>query len=322
MRIRINPVTQAEAYEKVQPNFIYNRMDLFCNAGDFHAVAILSKEGEKVVQYRILGDTAEIGLWLVQITKEELEQLLLYIHSTHPGVRFASYVNGVVPCGNARQHNHFRIALPETVEEMKARATSKSWSKMRRRNRRAEEVYGPIQLLEYTRENTPDEVVEAFFQFKQETRSRDYHMTPQEYLKKYHVTDTYVVKFGDTIGGMHFLCEQCPVVNGENHSYNPDLQEYSLGKFIFAHSLVRLVEKKGYTEIFLGGGDYEYKTHYGSVEETLYDCKVDLHKLAAEVKNRKSISRRAQRFLKNHLPTGPAAFLRKVKRYLKRRLGK
>ena len=322
MRIRINPVSGSEAYEKVQPNFIYNRMDLFCTEGEFHAAAIVSKDRELVVQYRIQNNTAELGLWLVPITKEELEHLLLYIHTAHPEVRFASYINGTVPCGNAREHNHFRIVLPDTVEEMKARATSKSWSKMRRRNRRAEEVYGPLQLLEYTSENIPDEIVEAFFQYKQETRSRDYRMTAQEYIQKYHVTDCYVVKFGDTIGGMHFLCEQCPVVNGENHSYNPDLQEYSLGKFIFAHSLIRLVEKKKFTEIFLGGGDYEYKTHYGSIEETLYDCKVDLNKLAADVQNRKSLSRRAQRFLKNHLPSGPAAFLRRVKRALKRRLHK
>ena len=162
---------------------------------------------------------------------------------------------------------------------MRQRVSPKSWSKMRRRNRRAREIYGEMKLEEYTRENMPDEVVEKFFEYKKILRNREYNMTPAQYLDRYHVTDCYVVRFGDTMGAMHFLCEQCPVVNGENHSYNPELQEYSLGKFIFAHSLVRVAEKGGHTEIFLAGGDYEYKTHYNSIEETLYDCKIDLSDL-------------------------------------------
>ena len=34
-----------------------------------------------------------------------------------------------------------------------------------------------------------------------------------------------------------------------------------------------MVEKK-HTEMFFAGGDYEYKRHYGSIEETLYDCEI------------------------------------------------
>ena len=43
MRIRINPVSGSEAYAKVQPDFIYNRMDLFCLEGQFQAVTISAK---------------------------------------------------------------------------------------------------------------------------------------------------------------------------------------------------------------------------------------------------------------------------------------
>lgn len=321
MKIRVSPVTGAEAYARVEPNFIYNRMDLFCKAGEFHAVTLAGRDAEKVVQYRILGDTAELGLWLVQITKEELEALLLYLRTTHPGVRFASYVNGVLPCGNAREHNHFRIVFPETAEEMQRSISSKSRAKMQKKLRRCEEAYGPLELFEYDRNSLPAEIVDAFFAFKAIIRKREYDLTPEEYLNKYHVSHCYVAKFGDTIGAIRFSCEQCPVVYGENFTYNPELSDYSLGRFIFMHHLIRMVEKK-HTQLFFAGGDYDYKKHYGSIEETLYDCKVDLNKFAAEVKNRKSISRRAQRFLKNHLPSGPAAFLRKVKRFAKHKLYK
>lgn len=321
MRIRVKPVCGAEAYAKVQPDFIYNRMDLQRSKDPFHAVEISSKNTKKVVQYRIRGNTAELGLWLVPITKEELEALLLYIHTTHPDVAFASYVNGVLPYGTAREHNHFRIVFPETVEEMQNRVSAKSRAKMQKKLRRCEEAYGPLQLLEYDRESLPPEIVDAFFAFKAIIRKRTYNMTPEEYLNRYHVSHCYVAKFGDTIGAIRFSCEQCSVVYGENFSYNPDLSDYSLGRFIFMHHLIRMVEKK-HTQLFFAGGDYEYKKHYGSIEETLYDCKADLNKLAEEAAERKKRSRQPKEFLKKHLPSSVVIFLWKVKQHIKHKLHK
>lgn len=312
MRIRIKPVRGTEAYAKVQPDFIYNRMDLHSSKDPFHAVEISSKNAKKVVQYRIRGNTAELGLWLVPVTKEELEALLLYIHTTHPDVGFASYVNGVLPYGESREHNHFRIVFPETVEEMQRRVSAKSRAKMQKKLRRCEEAYGPLQLLEYDSGSLPPEIVDAFFAFKAIIRKRQYNMTPQEYLNRYHVSHCYVAKFGNTIGAIRFSCEQCGVVYGENFTYNPDLSDYSLGRFIFMHHLIRMVEKK-HSQLFFAGGNYEYKTHYGSIEETLYDCKVDLNKLAEVAKERDSLYTRTKGFLKKHLPSGMVIFLWKIK---------
>lgn len=318
MRIKIS---KTEDWEKVEPNFIYNRFDLFCKEGEFEAVKIQSRDTGKVVEYRITNDQAELGLWLVPITVKELEQLIFHISQNHPEVKKISYKNGVIPYGKAKVHNHFRIVFPETVEEMESRVSPKSWSKMRRRNRRAEEVYGKMQILEYERSNIPLEIVETFFQFKLATRNRTYNMTAQEYLDRYHVSDCYVVKFGDTVGAMHFCCEQCPVVYGENHSYNPELKEFSLGRFIFAYSLVRMVEKN-HTEIFLAGGDYEYKKHYGSIEETLYDCNINMSDMDfTDLIAEQTPIGRFKGFLKDHLSPETVAYLRKVRDSLKSKLG-
>ncbi len=278
MKYKVIKTSTSEDYGKVDPNFIYNRLDMFMPVDDFFAVKIISKTNEKVVEYWIKDNKAELAVWLTPFNIIELEYLLLFIRNNHPEVKTVIYKNGVIPYGKAKAHNHFKIILPRTGEEMKQRVSPKSWSKMRRRNRRAQEIYGEMKIEEYTKENIPDEVVDRFFEYKKALKNREYNMTPKQYLDRYHVTDCYVVKFGDTIGAMHFLCEQCPIVNGENHAYNPDLQEYSLGKFIFAYSLLRIAEK-GYDEIFLAGGDYEYKKHYGSIEETLYDCEIDLNNL-------------------------------------------
>ncbi len=311
MRIRIIPIDNPKEFQLVSPDFIYNRFDLFCSEG-VHAVKICGS-GEKIVEYRILDDHAEIGLWLTDITVEELEHLILHIVRTHSAVKQISYTNGVIPYGKAKQHNHFRVIFPDTAEELKSRVSPKSWSKMRRRNRRAEEVYGPMSLIEYSGGNIPLDIVETFFKYKLATHNRTYNMTAAEYLERYHVSDCYVVKFGETVGALHFCCEQCPVVYGENHAYNPDMTEYSLGKFIFAHSLLRIAEKK-HTEIYLAGGEYEYKTHYGSIEETLYDCTIDVSKLdLAAIEAKYSTSKKIKRRIAALLPKRLGDWLYRIK---------
>ncbi len=319
MRISIRPISDPQQLDRVNPNFIYNRFDLFTDGLGYEAVE-LGKE-KKVLEYRVTGETAELGIRLMPMTVPELERLLLYIHEKHPQAKKVLYKDGCLAYGKQKQHNYFRVAFPATVEEMEERISPKSRAKFRRRNRRAEEKYGKMSLIEYENGNIPLDVVEDFFRYKLATRKRVYPMTAQEYLDRYHVTDCYVVKFGDTMGAMHFCCEQCPVVYGENHSYNPELQEYSLGKFIFAHSLLRMVEK-GRKEILLAGGDFEYKTHYGSTEETVYDCEIDLSQVDwARIRDAQTLSRQVKEFAKSHLPQKLLAELWHWKNKLTKRRG-
>ena len=118
--MKITKVQNTADYELVNPNFIYNRFDLFYPAVEFEAVKIRHGKEEKVVEYQITGDKAELGLWLTAITEDELEQLLLYIRNNHENVKTVLYKNAVIPYGKAKKHNHFRILFPETVEEMEA----------------------------------------------------------------------------------------------------------------------------------------------------------------------------------------------------------
>lgn len=319
MRIKINKLTRSAFCEQISPNFIYNRFDLFSDPGDFHVISIRNGSSTKVMEYQINKNQAELGIWLMPLTQNELEHVLLYIAREHPHITSVIYKNGVVPFGTAKEHNHFRIVFPETVEEMERSISSKSRAKMRKKLLHAQEAYGEMQLLEYDRVSLPDEIVNAFFEFKKIIRNRSYNMTAEEYLDRYHVSHCYVVKFGDTIGAIRFSCEQCPVVYGENFTYNPELSDYSLGRFIFMHHLIRMVEKK-HTQLFFAGGDYDYKKHYGSIEETLYDCKIDVKAELPALKNKHSRSRQIQRFIKHHFPKGLVALLRRVKRYLKKKL--
>ncbi len=275
MKILVQKTDDPHDFETIKPNFIYNRFDLFCPAVKFEALKLISDGEEKVLQYRLSGKTAELGVWLMVITEEEIRAVAEYIRKKHPDVKFLRCRNSLLPLGRAVRKNHFRIPLPETIQEMEGRMSAKSRSKMRKKLRFAEEAYGTMTFLEYTGAEIPRQIVEAFFAFKQVIRGRSYGMTPEEYLNQYHVSHCYVLKFGETIGAIRFACEQCPVVNGENFTYNPELKHYSLGQAIFVKHLLRMVEK-GHPEMFISGGDFEYKTHYGSIEDTVYDCELYL----------------------------------------------
>lgn len=315
--MKITKVQNTADYELVNPNFIYNRFDLFRTAGEFEAVKLSQGKEEKIVEYQVTGDKAELGLWLVDITEDELEQLLLYIRNNHPEVATVIFKNAVLPYGKALKHNHFRIVFPETVEEMERCVSSKSRAKMRKKLAHAEEIYGPMRVVEYDRSNLPDEIVDTFFRFKLEIRGRQYNMTAKQYLDRYHVSHCYVLMLGDTVGAIRFSCEQCPIVYGENFTYNPEMKDYSLGRYIFFHHLIRMVEKK-HSQLFFAGGNYEYKTHYGSIEETLYDCTVKLSEVDfVVIEARLTPKYRLKQYLKTHLPEKVVKFLGKVNQKLK-----
>jgi len=318
MGIKITNTCKSTDYEKVSPNFIYNRYDLFCKNSEFNAVKLYGNVQTKIIEYRVTETEAELGLWLMPITTDELEHLLYYIKRMHPKVEKVTYKNALLPYGNSKAHNHFRIVLPDTVEEMESRVSARSRYKMRKKLRFAEEAYGPMRIMEYDRGNMPPEIVEAFFEFKLATRNRTYNMTPLEYLDRYHVSHCYVVQFGDTIGAIRFSCEQCPIVYGENFTFNPALQEYSLGRFIFMHHLLRIVEKN-HTELYFAGGNYEYKTHYGSIEETLYDCVIDVSQMDfSKFEQEEKLSWQIKHWMIQHLPPKVVYVLKKILKTVKR----
>ena len=154
MGIKISKITNINDLEKMNPNFIYNRYDLFCDKEEYRAIKLKNNGQEKVIEYRIMGEQVELGLWLMPITKEEVEALVAYVAKQHKNVKKVSYKNGVLSYGKSKRHNHFRIVFPDTVEEMEKCISSKSRSKMRKKLRFAEEDYGEMKYLEYEKEDT------------------------------------------------------------------------------------------------------------------------------------------------------------------------
>ena len=96
------------------------------------------------------------------------------------------------------------------------------------------------------------------------------------------------------------------------------MKDYSLGRAIFILSGSNGGEKN--TELFFAGGDYEYKKHYGSIEETLYDCNINVADLDfTKLIEEHTLMGRIKILLKEHLSKETVELLKRLRDVFKRK---
>ncbi len=273
MSITVRDITNRKPYTGITPDFIYNRYDLYLEEGQYRVVRISNGERSYEIEYAVINDWCELGIWLTPMNAEELRHLLFHIHKNHPQIKRVTYRNGLVSYGHSVEKNHFRIVLPETVEELEERQSSRQKRVLRKKIRYAEADIGKMSVKEYQQPDIPDEIVNTFYEFKYQTHGRRYDMPPKEYLLHYHVSHAYVLCFGEKVAAVRFSCEQCPYVYSENSAYDPEVKDYYVGKILRDYHLQRMVEK-GYKEIYLAGGNYEHKKKYEGIEDIVYFCEI------------------------------------------------
>lgn len=252
---------------QIKPDFIYNRFDLFCNN---YIVLLAEQEKERhVFEARIFDNYVELGIWKMQISYELLKELSLYIFQKYPHAEYVKFFFCKTN-GNFKKVKHFSIDFPDSVESFLQRRSSKSRHRLNKQRHQAEREIGSITFQEYTFENFPEEVMRNYNLWKDDS----YHIgkidDSHSHMQKYHITNIYVLYFGENMAAMMFSCEQCPVAYLENFSFNTQYSRYSPGQQIYEYVMTRLIEKK-FKSVFLAGGDYDYKRKYGSIEEDLYD---------------------------------------------------
>lgn len=253
------------------PNFVHNRFDLFdkenstiytCSAGELTGHVVVHRTG----------DVAELGLWLNPISEELVNELIKFLFKNDRELNLIKYKNYYFSVGKAEERNHFRIKLPSTVEELDSRLSSKGRYNIRREKRILEETFGGYSVSVYSIDEAPDEVLSEYYELKKITHHINYKISPREFMKQQKVSHIYVLRLGESnkVDAIILSCEQCPVVYIENLTYDTAYAKYSLGKILYDIYLKELI-KKGKKEIFLLGGDYEYKRRYDSVEEVTYN---------------------------------------------------
>ena len=292
---------------KITPNFIYNRFDLWDIShldGEISLWKYSEQEQEIFYEAYVSNHEAKLGLWLVSIDTEKLSRIVKSVFNTYPYVKVVTMNNVLAPVlGRVITHNHFRIELPQTKEELDYRLSSKGRYNLRREKRILREKFGNYHINHL--QPASEKATEAwhfYFDMKKRIQGTEYGLSASEYCKKYHVTDIYSLVIGENnrIAAVFLSCEQCPIVYLENMTYDPSLREFSPGQILYDEYLKILIENKA-DEIFLLGGDYSYKKRYGSIEDSIFNCVVYRNKVLNLVKWTERRVRRIGHIIKENM---------------------
>lgn len=251
---------------EINPNFIYNRFDLFCD--NFVVLKAEREEEKHILEARLYDKYAELGIWKMQISSALLNEISYYLFQKYPNIGYTKFFFCNTN-GKYKEVQHFSINFPDSIESFLQRRSSKSRHRLNKQRHQAEREIGPISFQEYKREDCPEEIIRYYNLWKERTHHIG-KIEAESYFQKYHVSNIYVLYFGGNLAAIMFSCEQCPIVYLENFSFDIQYSRYSPGQQIYEHVMTRLIEKQ-IKSVFLAGGNYDYKRYYGSIAEKLYD---------------------------------------------------
>ena len=251
---------------EINPNFIYNRFDMFCD--NFVVLKAEREEERLILEARIYDKYAELGIWKMQISNTILKEISNFLFQKYPNISYTKFFFCNTD-GKYKEVQHFSINFPASIESFLQRRSSKSRHRLNKQRHQAEREIGSISFHEYKREDCPEEVIKYYNLWKERTHHIG-KIDTESYFQKYHVSNIYVLYFGNNLAAIMFSCEQCPIAYLENFSFDIQYSRYSPGQQIYEYVMIRLIEKQ-FKSVFLAGGNYEYKRYYGSIEEELYD---------------------------------------------------
>ena len=252
---------------EINPDFIYNRFDLFCD----NYIVLMAERGQEIhiIEARLFDNYAELGIWKMHISNELLKEISDFLFQKSSNIGYIIFFFCKTE-GDYKTVKHFYINLPDSSDAFLQRTSSKSRHRLNNQRHQVERQIGSIIFHEYKKEDCPEEVIRHYSTWKEKSHNIGKIENYNAYLQKYHISNIYVLYFGEDIAAILFSCEQCSNAYLENLSYDIQYSKYSPGQQIYEYAMIRLIEKK-IRCIFLGGGDYDYKRKYGSIEETLYD---------------------------------------------------
>ena len=265
-------------HEDEEWNFIYNRFDLI-SVNDAMCFCIFEDTGlvHYIHAYRE-DDIIHLGLWMNPIEIEIIDMLCDFIYKQLKGIKRVvfqyyphsrGYISSLLHKQLFRPGNHWKLILPNSFEELASRMSKKFNYNVRREKRIANDEIGPLIIQEYKPETLPQNIIETYYNFKEETHSVIYTIPSEEYIEHYHVTNIYTLEVNGNMEAILFSCEQTDTVYIENLSYNPKLAKYSLGKILYYEFLSILIQK-GKKAVYLGSGQQIYKSWYGGIETVVY----------------------------------------------------
>ena len=249
-------------------DLIYNRFDLIYK-DDCERFSYICEGRRYVIDAHYEGKRAIVNTWGKQFPQHIVEATVNNIFQKYSEIRYIEFNRA----GNDYQElldrkNDIRVPIPETDMDLLARLKPKHRYNLKRAKRLLEETCGQLTAAIYEKE-IPNESGYMDFKWKETTHGIRYGMTPEEYLKKYYVTHAMLLRAGKTVVGVAFYCMVNQIAYLENFSYDMKWERFSAGYLTYVMLLEELVKVKC-SFLYLGGGEYIYKKHFGAEERTVY----------------------------------------------------
>lgn len=249
-------------------DLIYNRFDLIYRK-DYERFTYNCETGKYLIDAHYEGQKALLNTWGKRFPQQIAEAVVEDVFQGHPEIRYVEFNRaGNDYQGMLTRKNDIRIPIPAAATELMARLKPKHRYNLKRAKRLLEEACGELAAVIYEG-RIPDEIINLYFSWKAATHGTSYGMSPAMYLKKYHVTHAMALWAGETIVGIAFYCMVNDIVYLENFSYDMRLEKLSAGYLTYVMVLEELV-KKQCRFLYLGGGEYAYKKHFGAEENPVY----------------------------------------------------
>lgn len=274
-RIKIRFVDNSE--KVIFDDFIYNRFDKQ-KRNEFQIIEIWDGKSTRYIQVLLDDTKATLGVWLLDFSRKQLHAICKLVFKRFRYIKTISIPFSCQKIGNYIKKNHYDITInsPNMPEHLTSR---KHWREILKQKNRLFEMLGNEEFVDYNSSCCPEEVMDYYYLWKKTTHNIEYKLSAFEYFKKYHVTNVYALFYGSRIVSVLLSCEQCSKVYIENISYDICYRDFSPGKLIYI-KYIEALYKKGFRQLYLGGGDYEYKTYYGSTKRECYICTVKRHLLS------------------------------------------
>ena len=199
-------------------NLIYNRFDLIHKGQENYYSFEYEDVYYEFQEYHHDG-ISEINVWGKNVPLCVLEMLIKDILNNKK-IYVIEVTRGKNPYGMfLEQTNDVLVPLPETFDELMNRAERRDRATIRRKLRWLDERIGTLKIDVFSKDETPDTTVDTYFKWKKESHGTDYGLSPREYLDKYYVTDSMLMRAGDIDVAVAFFCQVEDIVFFENFSY-------------------------------------------------------------------------------------------------------
>lgn len=274
MNILINlSKNKFEEIKNVRPNFIQNRFDILYGK-NFELLEVKADKKTYYVPFHIEFLSCKLGLWLVEIPKEAVEEIIKYIFKKYLFVLKIKIISGTNEFQNASGTTDYWINLPDNEEEYIMKLTGKQRYNIKNHIKRLKEDFGEYTVKRYDKDEIPLEIIKKYFKLKKKTRGISYSLTPKGYIKKYAVTCIYVLYIKDSAEAMAIVSENDNNLYLENVTYNPEYSKYSPGVTICFEMILDAIRNRK-NQIFFGASEKEdYKSRMCNASKETFFSKL------------------------------------------------